>query len=86
MTCREFTEFIAGFLDGELPSAERQAFGDHLARCRNCARYLEGYRQTIALGRQAFADPDGPLPAEVPDELADAILRARRGGSGNSQH
>ena len=65
MTCREFAEFIAEFLDGELPSAERRAFEDHLARCRNCARYLEGYRQTVALGRQAFADPDGSLPADV---------------------
>ena len=57
MTCREFTEFIAEFLDGELPSAERQA----------------------------FADPDGSLPADVPDELADAIRRARRSGSDNPQ-
>jgi anti-sigma factor RsiW len=85
VTCREFAEFIAQFLDGELPSAERQAFEDHLARCRNCARYLEGYRQTVAIGRQAFADPGGPLPADVPDELADAILRARRSGSRHRQ-
>ena len=85
MTCREFAEFITEFLDGELPSAERRAFEDHLARCRNCARYLEGYRQTVALGRQAFADPDGSLPADVPDELADAIRRARRSGSDNPQ-
>ena len=85
MTCREFAEFIAEFLDGALASAERQTFEDHLARCRNCARYLEGYRQAVALGKQAFVDPDASLPADVPDELADAILRARRSGSGNRQ-
>lgn len=85
MTCREFAEFIAEFLDGELPSAECEAFEGHLARCPNCARYLEGYRHTVALGKRAFVDPDGALPADVPDELADAILRARRAGDGKGQ-
>jgi anti-sigma factor RsiW len=80
VTCREFAEFIGEFLDGELPSAERQAFEHHLARCGNCTRYLESYRQTVALGKGAFADPDRSLPADVPEELADAILRARRAG------
>ena len=86
MTCREFAEFIAGFLDGGLPATERQAFEHHLARCRNCARYLEGYQQTVALGKQAFVDPDESLPSNVPDELVDAILQARRGGGADRQH
>lgn len=83
MTCREFTAFIAGFLDGELPASEREPFERHLARCANCAGYLESYRTAIALGKRAFEDGDAPVPADVPDELVDAILRARRGASGN---
>lgn len=83
MTCREFTDFIAGFIDGELPASERQPFERHLARCANCARYLESYRSAIALGKRAFEDGDAPVPAEVPDELVQAILRVRRGSSGS---
>jgi anti-sigma factor RsiW len=78
VTCREFAEFIADFLDGELPAAERAAFEGHLARCGNCARYLDGYRQTIALGKQAFAALEAPVPVDVPADLVDAIARARR--------
>ena len=78
MTCREFAEFIAGFLDGDLPAAERAAFEDHLARCRNCVRYLDGYRQTMSLGKLALAAPDAPVPVDVPEDLVEAIARARR--------
>lgn len=78
MTCREFAEFIADFLDGSLPAGERAAFEGHLARCGNCARYLDGYRQAMALGRQAFAAPGDPVPVDVPEDLIEAIARARR--------
>jgi anti-sigma factor RsiW len=81
VTCRDFTAFIADFLDGELPAAERQQFERHLGRCVNCARYLEGYRTATALGKRAFEDGDAPVPPEVPDELVDAILRVRRSSS-----
>jgi anti-sigma factor RsiW len=85
VTCREFADFIADFFDDGLPAAERQAFERHLARCQNCARYLDGYRQTVALGKQAFANADGSLPSEVPDELVDGIIRARRSGDDDRQ-
>jgi anti-sigma factor RsiW len=78
VTCREFTAFIAEFLEGGLPAADRQQFDRHLDRCANCARYLESYRAAVALGKAAFADADAPLPPDVPGELVDAILRARR--------
>ena len=78
MTCREFVTFIASFLSGELPDAERHAFEGHLHACANCARYLAGYRATVALEKHAFEEQDAPVPRDVPDELVDAILRARR--------
>ena len=78
MTCREFADFIADFLDGALPDPERLAFEGHLGRCANCARYLESYRTSVALGKRAFPDGDAALPIDVPQELVDAILRARR--------
>jgi anti-sigma factor RsiW len=78
VTCREFASFISDFLVGELPRADRLQFERHLAACPNCERYLAQYRETIAAGRAAFADPDGELPPEVPEELVRAILAARQ--------
>ena len=78
MTCREFASFISGYLIGDLPRADRLQFERHLAACPNCERYLAQYRETIAAGRAAFADPDADLPPEVPEELVRAILAARQ--------
>lgn len=78
MTCRELTAFIADFLDGALPAADRESFERHLSRCANCARYVESYRETIALEQRAFDDVDATVPADVPEELVDAILASRR--------
>jgi hypothetical protein len=41
--------------------------------------YLATYRATIALGKAACDDLDGPVGAEVPADLVAAILSARGG-------
>jgi anti-sigma factor RsiW len=78
VTCREFTDFIAEFLDGGLPGPQRLEFQRHLCRCANCMRYLDSYRTSVTLARRAFADGDAAVPSDVPQELVDAILRVRR--------
>ncbi|MES1256090.1 MAG: zf-HC2 domain-containing protein [Acidobacteriota bacterium] len=78
MTCREFADFMADYVSGELTGEARDRFERHLHVCENCVRYLSGYRTTIALGRRAFDDADGPVPGDVPDALVKAILAARR--------
>jgi anti-sigma factor RsiW len=77
VTCREFADFIAEYLSGELPPDSRSAFEHHLRLCVNCQRYLAGYRETVKLGKAAFADDDAALPPHVPDELVRAILAAK---------
>jgi anti-sigma factor RsiW len=79
VTCREFADFIADYLSGELPSPVQQTFETHLERCDNCRTYLAIYEDTVRLGRSAFdgAD-DSPVPAEVPERLVNAILAALR--------
>lgn len=77
MTCREFADFIADYLSGELPAAARASFEDHLQVCPNCVAYLSNYRDTIALGRRAFADDEAVLPETVPEGLIRAILASR---------
>ena len=77
LTCRELIDFLAAYPDGELAPEARAAFEAHLSLCPNCVDYLASYRETIRLGKQA-CEPDAELPADVPRELVDAILAARR--------
>lgn len=77
MTCREFADFIADYLAGELPSQTLARFEHHLSLCPNCKRYLDGYRATVNLGKAAFGAADAAVPDDVPDDLVKAILAAR---------
>lgn len=81
MTCREFAEFIAEYLAGELSQDTRAQFEHHLTVCPNCVAYLSNYRDVVALGRPAFADDDVAVPGDVPDDLVQAILASRRSQS-----
>jgi len=78
MTCRELIDFLMQYLDGELPAERRDVFDAHLSICDACRRYLDTYREAIALGRDACAGaPDAPVGADVPEALVQAILAAR---------
>jgi anti-sigma factor RsiW len=78
MNCREFTEFLHEYLFGNLPAEERAEFDKHLAECPWCVAYLDSYQKTIKLEQAAFSNPeDAPPPADAPEELIQAILRAR---------
>jgi anti-sigma factor RsiW len=81
MTCREFIEFLRAYLSGELSESERSVFEAHLAECPDCVAYLESYGATLTLGKAAYAATDDPVPADVPEELVQAILAARKTGS-----
>jgi anti-sigma factor RsiW len=77
VTCREFADFIADYLTGELSAEARAVFERHLSVCVNCQRYLTSYEETVKLGKRAFADDEAGVPAGVPEELVQAILNAR---------
>jgi anti-sigma factor RsiW len=74
ITCRELAEFLGDYVSGELDPQRVREFERHLRACPTCVRYLDSYRQTIALGKAAFADGDAPVPADVPPALIKAIL------------
>ena len=80
MNCREFVAFLMAYLEDELPSAEREAFRGHMTDCPGCVTYLDTYRETVRLGQEICADPEGPVPEDVPETLVAAILEARRAG------
>jgi anti-sigma factor RsiW len=77
LTCREFVEFLADYLEGRLPQERLASFNRHLAGCPSCVAYARSYQDAVRLGREALRGPDEPVPADVPEELVRAILAAR---------
>jgi anti-sigma factor RsiW len=78
ITCRELVGFIADYLDGSLPSAMRHEFERHLKVCPSCVAYLEGYKESVRLGKLAMKPTEDPAP--VPESLVKAIRAARARG------
>ena len=78
MTCRECSEFVADYLAKELDPAVSEIFERHLQLCPNCVTYVRQYDLTIRAAREACGQ-GAPLPADIPEELIQAILAARRG-------
>lgn len=76
LTCAQFESFMMDYLDTRLAAPQHAAFEEHIEDCASCRSYLERYRHTIALGQQAFAHPDEPVPDNVPHELLEGILLA----------
>jgi anti-sigma factor RsiW len=77
MTCQELIGFLSDYLDGQLPLTQRLAFELHLTLCRDCRAYLHNFKTTIAAGKAAMSTSPDMEPAEVPEELVQAILKAR---------
>jgi anti-sigma factor RsiW len=79
MNCRECTEFILRYLEGELAPDEQASFARHLSLCPPCERYLRQYQLTVAAGKTACSEAGSHLANDVPEELVRAILQSRKG-------
>jgi predicted anti-sigma-YlaC factor YlaD len=77
VTCQELEGFMVDYLEGTLPRGQRRKFELHLRLCRDCRRYLKGYKRTITLSQTACHEPDAPVPKDMPEALVKAILAAR---------
>jgi anti-sigma factor RsiW len=75
MNCRELSEFLDAWLDRTLEPAAAREFQRHLAMCPMCVAYLESYERTIEAARRAH---EPGRNADMPEELVQAILAARR--------
>ncbi len=66
LACNEFVELVTEYLEGTLPSADRQRFEAHMAQCDGCDTYFAQMRQTIqVLGRL----PEEAVPQTAWDRL-----------------
>ena len=77
MTCKEITDFLLDYLNGELAEANRVIFEEHLAECPDCVAYVQSYEMTVKLA-QAERETG---PSQLPQDLIRAILAARKGMS-----
>lgn len=77
VTCEVLISFLDDYVDGRLAAAELERFERHLARCVSCVAYLQSYRETVRLARDASLDPRAEA-GEVPEELVVAVLDALR--------
>ena len=78
MTCRDVTNILDRYLDGELPRRQCLAIRLHLLLCRDCRNYLRSYELTIRAAKAAMMlDLDGTTPTDMPEQLVKVILACR---------
>lgn len=77
ITCEELISFVLDYVDGSLPPPQRAEFDRHLSVCPSCVAYLDGYRMSLQLAREAFGVPPELSDQSLPESLKAAIRAAR---------
>jgi anti-sigma factor RsiW len=62
LTCQQVTDLIVDYVTGELDPTIGTVFETHLRNCRDCAAFLNTYRETIRAARAVRYED---LPAEM---------------------
>jgi len=73
IVCSSGVELLMDYLDGVLPPQLRAALDEHVAGCQRCTAFVESYRATPRILRDATA---AALPPDLEVSLK-AFLRAR---------
>jgi anti-sigma factor RsiW len=76
ITCREVVDFLDRYLTGELEPAAVAKFERHLSECPPCVAYMHTYEAASVVGKAVLAGA-GEVPEDVPEDLVQAIVRAR---------
>jgi anti-sigma factor RsiW len=74
IACVAGVELLNDYLEGVLTDDVRAALDAHVAGCRRCAAFIESYRATPRLLKDAT---DASLPDDIQQSLR-AFLRAQR--------
>ena len=77
MTCQEMADFILDYIEGNLADVERTTFEKHLSKCPSCIAYVRSYKTTQVVLDDLCCECRDETPREVPEELINAILKAR---------
>ena len=73
IACISGVELLMDYLEGVLPADLRAALDAHVAGCQRCAAFVESYRATPRILRDATA---AAIPADIEASLR-AFLRVR---------
>lgn len=68
---------VTEYLEGTLPTADRERFETHLKECKYCVDYVEQFRETIAATGELTLESIAP---ERRAELLAAFRGWRKGG------
>jgi anti-sigma factor RsiW len=75
LSCKEITELVTAYAEGQLSFADRLRFRFHIALCRGCRTYVRQLRATArALGQLP--------PPELPPGLEAELMRRFEGWKG----
>ncbi|HEY6104663.1 MAG TPA: zf-HC2 domain-containing protein [Anaeromyxobacteraceae bacterium] len=78
MTCKQITELVTAYAEGQLGLMDRIRFRLHIGMCRHCRRYVRQLKATAkALGK--LPDP------EIPPDLEAELLRRFEGWKASRQ-
>ena len=77
LSCQEMIEVVTNYLDGAMPSDERQRFEHHLSYCAGCGTYVDQMRETIS----GLAElPQEKLSPQLQADLIEAFRDWKAGG------
>lgn len=66
LTCKQITELVTAYAEGQLPFMDRLRFRLHIGMCSNCKTYVRQLQATAkALGKL----PEPEIPLELEAEL-----------------
>jgi anti-sigma factor RsiW len=71
-SCQDINQLLVDYLDESLPGETQQDLEMHLAKCKNCAKYLKTYRKTIELTGKLEIEK---MPEELKKRLLDFLTR-----------
>jgi anti-sigma factor RsiW len=75
IACVSGVELLMDYLEGVLPAEVQEALTAHVLGCERCQAFIESYRATPRVLREAT---DASLPPDVRSALQ-RFLRSRRG-------
>ena len=71
LNCQKIMDLLVDYVDGELDPETAQKLEEHLQGCSPCVKFIDSYRQTGAICRDA-------LSIEMPEPLKSSLFEFLR--------
>jgi anti-sigma factor RsiW len=75
LNCRDTIQLLMDYVEGVLSLEDRAAIDAHCRACPRCLEFIESYRATPRLLREATASE---MPAELKDRLRKFLTEKKR--------